>query len=115
MPIAAVRSSSEVPSYPFAQKTRMAASSASSSRKLLGRPILAGFAFSGSIPSSMHFYTIQFKKGESGGIRSTSEPYGPKKAGEMENDMAGKLEGKIALVTGGSSGIGLATAQNFIK
>jgi NAD(P)-dependent dehydrogenase (short-subunit alcohol dehydrogenase family) len=29
--------------------------------------------------------------------------------------MAGKLEGKIALVTGGSSGIGLATAQSFIK
>jgi len=28
--------------------------------------------------------------------------------------MAGKLEGKIALVTGGSSGIGLATAQNFV-
>jgi len=35
--------------------------------------------------------------------------------GEMENVMAGKLEGKIALVTGGSSGIGLATAQNFVK
>jgi len=29
--------------------------------------------------------------------------------------MAGKLEGKIALVTGGSSGIGLATAQGFVK
>jgi NAD(P)-dependent dehydrogenase (short-subunit alcohol dehydrogenase family) len=29
--------------------------------------------------------------------------------------MAGKLEGKIALVTGGSSGIGLATAKEFIK
>jgi len=29
--------------------------------------------------------------------------------------MAGKLEGKIALVTGGSSGIGLATAQSFVK
>ncbi len=29
--------------------------------------------------------------------------------------MAGKLEGKIALVTGGSSGIGLATARQFIK
>ncbi len=28
--------------------------------------------------------------------------------------MAGKLEGKIALVTGGSSGIGLATAQQFV-
>ena len=29
--------------------------------------------------------------------------------------MAGKLEGKVALVTGGSSGIGLATAQQFVK
>ena len=63
----------------------------------------------------MHFYTIQFKKGESEWNRCTSEPYGPEVAGEMENIMAGKLEGKIALVTGGSSGIGLATAQNFVK
>jgi NAD(P)-dependent dehydrogenase (short-subunit alcohol dehydrogenase family) len=29
--------------------------------------------------------------------------------------MAGKLQGKVALVTGGSSGIGFATAQQFIK
>jgi NAD(P)-dependent dehydrogenase (short-subunit alcohol dehydrogenase family) len=29
--------------------------------------------------------------------------------------MAGKLEGKVALVTGGSTGIGLATAQRFVK
>jgi NAD(P)-dependent dehydrogenase (short-subunit alcohol dehydrogenase family) len=29
--------------------------------------------------------------------------------------MAGKLDGKIALVTGGSSGIGLATAQQFVN
>jgi NAD(P)-dependent dehydrogenase (short-subunit alcohol dehydrogenase family) len=29
--------------------------------------------------------------------------------------MPGKLEGKVALVTGGSSGIGLATAQQFVK
>lgn len=29
--------------------------------------------------------------------------------------MPGKLEGKIALVTGGSSGIGLATAQQFVR
>src|SRR5271156_1521902 len=29
--------------------------------------------------------------------------------------MSKKLEGKIALVTGGSTGIGLATAQRFVK
>jgi NAD(P)-dependent dehydrogenase (short-subunit alcohol dehydrogenase family) len=63
----------------------------------------------------MHFYTIQFKKRESRWNQRTSEPYGPKVTGEMENIMAGKLEGKVALVTGGSSGIGLATAQNFVK
>ena len=29
--------------------------------------------------------------------------------------MSGKLDGKIALVTGGTAGIGLATAQRFVK
>src|SRR6266850_1048528 len=29
--------------------------------------------------------------------------------------MSGKLEGKIALVTGGTAGIGLATARRFVK
>jgi NAD(P)-dependent dehydrogenase (short-subunit alcohol dehydrogenase family) len=32
-----------------------------------------------------------------------------------KKQMSGRLEGKIALVTGGTAGIGLATAQRFVK
>src|SRR5579872_3129422 len=46
---------------------------------------------------------------------NTAETYGSKVTGKGGNAMPGKLEGKIALVTGGSSGIGLATAQLFVK
>jgi NAD(P)-dependent dehydrogenase (short-subunit alcohol dehydrogenase family) len=63
----------------------------------------------------MHFYTIQFKKAESTSHPYTSVPYGSTVTGNGETIMAGKLEGKIALVTGGSSGIGLATAQRFVN
>jgi NAD(P)-dependent dehydrogenase (short-subunit alcohol dehydrogenase family) len=33
----------------------------------------------------------------------------------MSNNHGQKLAGKVAVVTGGSSGIGLATAKRFVK
>ncbi len=35
--------------------------------------------------------------------------------GHTKEEYMGKLEGKIALVTGGNSGIGLATARQFVR
>src|SRR3979409_328072 len=35
--------------------------------------------------------------------------------GKLEGRLMSRLDGKIAVITGGSSGIGLATAQRFVQ
>src|SRR5204862_8231363 len=88
----------------------MAAWSASSSRKARGRPI----CFAVAILFRCLFIPSSSKKVNPRRVRIHLNRTVQKWPGKWRPLMAGKLEGKIALVTGGSSGIGLATAQSFI-
>jgi NAD(P)-dependent dehydrogenase (short-subunit alcohol dehydrogenase family) len=63
----------------------------------------------------MMFYTMQFKSMKPADVTAHLNRTVQKQAEETEKLMSGKLDGKIALVTGGSSGIGLATAREFVK
>ncbi len=62
------------------------------------------------------FYTTQSKSMKPADVAAhLNRTVQKKQTEETENLMSGKLDGKIALVTGGSSGIGLATAREFVK
>src|SRR5258705_4175934 len=67
--------------------------------------LLAGSFCVGSIIGPMG-REVRGKAGRPGGLRGSTD--------KLEEDMP-KLDGKIAVITGGNSGIGLATAKVFVK
>src|SRR5438552_2483174 len=107
--MARVRSGSEAPSYPLRQKTFRARSSVSSTSKVRGRPRVARVDWFNSIPMNTIFrLTFEFQ-------RNIHVPIGTKKSSTGADIMAGKLEGKVAVVTGASKGIGASIAVHLAR
>src|SRR5581483_2919000 len=78
MCMARVRSSSDVPSYPFDQKTRIAASRASASENSRGLPIFRCWLLARFISSQMPILYHSVQKYESLRHYGTSETHGSK-------------------------------------
>src|SRR5579859_6471268 len=96
----------------------MAASRAVSSSNPRGRPILTLTAVEMLICDWTHFWNERFKKMCNHFRSRTSETIGPEVRhfeSEKEIMIMAALQGKIAVITGGSTGIGLATAKRFVK
>src|SRR5271169_3451924 len=130
IPIAAVKSESAVPSYPFVQNIRSAASSAVSGSKARGRPNCAPLRVTAKrretrgLPRLFFFVSFLIfrhlitcfvssgKKLVDTTARASYFSYPTvHKEKEQESNHMGKLKDQVAVVTGASKGIGAGIAK----